>query len=218
MDFSHIEARAGKIGPPARLAMPPASATPDMERATAAVATLLDALGVPLTQHTRDTPARVAKMLASEIFAGLYQGAPEATSFEAPSLDQVYAVGPAVIRSCCAHHLVPIIGQAWFAVRPGSRLIGLSKFGRLASWVMARPQVQEEATEHLADAVTDACQPEGLIVVVRARHFCCAWRGIRDDAQMMATSVVRGSFRSNPAQRQEAFSLLAGLGLPGAAA
>jgi GTP cyclohydrolase IA len=225
MNFDHIDRRLAEglatVAPTAKAEARRASRRgpappPDMARASRAVSELLDALGVPVDQHTKDTPRRVAKMLATEIFSGLYEPPPQATAFEAPNLDQVYAVGPATIRSACAHHLVPIIGQAWFGIMPGRKVIGLSKFSRLAHWAMARPTVQEEATEHLADLLWDATEPQGLAVVVRARHFCCAWRGIRDDGQLMVSSVVRGRFREDPAMRQELMTLLASLGATGA--
>jgi GTP cyclohydrolase I len=190
-----------------------ATRPPDLAAAERAYASFLDALGVPVTPHTADTPRRVAKMFCHEVFAGLYEPPPPVTAFAQPQpLDQVYAVGPAAFRSICAHHAVPIIGHAWIALKPGVKLIGLSKFSRVAAWVMARPQVQEEATEQLADMLWDETQPEALAVIVRARHFCCAWRGIRDDGQLMMTSVMRGRFREDPAMRREVLSLLAGLG------
>jgi GTP cyclohydrolase I len=95
---------------------------------------------------------------------------------------------------------------------PGERVIGLSKFSRLAHWVMARPQVQEEATEQLADLLWEATRPQALAVVVRAQHFCCAWRGIRDEGQLMVTSVMRGRVREDAAMRAEMLTLLASLG------
>jgi GTP cyclohydrolase I len=133
---------------------------------------------------------------------------PDVTVFpNAQNLDQVYAVGPIAVRSCCAHHLVPIQGQAWIGVLPGDTLMGLSKFHRLTAWVMARPQMQEEATDQLATVIENAIQPKALAVMVRARHLCCTWRGVCDDGQMMTTSVMRGSFRKNASARAEVLDL-----------
>lgn len=195
-----------------------AALTPDdlaaMQRDVARhVAGLLEALGIAPDHNTQATPGRVARMLINEVFAGRYQPMPELTDF--PNIgppDQLYAVGPIAVRSCCAHHLVPIIGQAWIGVLPDERIIGLSKFHRLTEWIMARPQIQEEATEQLADALQQAIAPLGLGVIVRARHLCCAWRGVRDEPSLMTTSVMRGSLRSKPEARAELMSLLAGMG------
>lgn len=177
----------------------------------------LDAMAIDTSggdPNTTDTAARVARMWIREIFAGRYQPGPAITSFpNARQLDQCYAVGPIAVRSACAHHLVPIVGQAWVGVIPGERVIGLSKFHRLVAWIMARPHIQEDATEQIADAIaTAADEPAGLAVVVRARHFCCGWRGVKDDASLMVTSVMRGALRTSDAARAEFFSLIRGMG------
>jgi GTP cyclohydrolase I len=119
-------------------------------------------------------PRRVARMMGREVFRGRYQPQPVLTDFpNIGSFDQFYAGGPIAVRSCCAHHLVPITGRAWIGIVPSNRVIGLSKFDRLTDWIMARPQIQEEATEQLADALETAIAPRALGVIVRARHLCC---------------------------------------------
>jgi GTP cyclohydrolase IA len=176
------------------------------------VAHMLDALQIARDHNTADTPRRVARMLVREVCAGRHQPMPVLTDFPNTSdLDQIYAVGPIAFRSCCAHHLLPIIGNAWIGVLPGERLIGLSKFHRLTEWVMARPQIQEEATEQLADALA-VIQPRGLAVVVRGKHYCTAWRGVRDEPSLMTTSVMRGLFRDKPEARAELMTLIHGMG------
>lgn len=166
------------------------------------------------TDHnTVETAKRVAKMYVREVFAGRYAPEPRVTDFpNAAALDEVYAVGPIEVRSACSHHLVPILGQAWIGVLPGDRVIGLSKFARLAEWVLGRPQIQEEATVMLADTIEELVQPHGLALVVRARHLCCGWRGVRDSAQMMTTRVMRGAFQSNDTLRREFLAMIAGQG------
>jgi GTP cyclohydrolase I len=174
---------------------------------------MLSALRIRPDHNTESTPARVARMLVREIFAGRYEAPPEVTDFpNVTELDQVYAVGPIAFRSCCAHHLVPILGQAWIGVLPGTRLIGLSKFHRLTHWIMARPQIQEEATQQLADTIDVEIEPKGLGVIIRAKHFCTAWRGVRDEPSMMTTSVMRGVFREEPEAKAEFMSLIAAMG------
>jgi GTP cyclohydrolase I len=177
------------------------------------VAGILDALRIAPDHNTMGTPDRVARMFVREIFAGRYTPMPSLTDFpNIGRLDQIYAVGPIAFRSCCAHHLVPILGQAWVGVLPGERLIGLSKFHRLTAWIMSRPQIQEEATEQLANALADAINPRALAVIVRGKHFCTAWRGVRDEPSVLTTSVMRGAFIEKPEARAEFMSLIAGMG------
>jgi GTP cyclohydrolase IA len=179
-----------------------------IDTAATLIARLLDILHVPTDHNTRGTPGRVARMLIEETLAGCFTLPPEITTFPNVSdLDEVYAVGPIAVRSCCAHHLVPIIGKAWIAVLPGERLMGLSKFHRLTQWIMARPQMQEEATWQLANAIEERIKPKALAVVVRASHLCCTWRGVRDADQLFTTSVMRGSFRNAPSARAEVLDL-----------
>src|SRR5512141_768541 len=104
--------------------------------------------------NTRGTARRVARMFLHEVFKGRYTGRPAMTEFpNVERLNELMIVGPIAVRSACSHHFVPIIGQLWIGVLPneGSNLIGLSKFSRVADWVMSRPQIQEEAIMQLAD-------------------------------------------------------------------
>jgi GTP cyclohydrolase I len=88
-----------------------------------------------------------------------------------------------------------------------SHLIGLSKYARLADWVMSRPQIQEEAVTRLADLLQERMQPDGLAVVMEADHFCMQWRGVRDTDSKMTNSVMRGSFLSDANLRREFLAL-----------
>ncbi|WP_233854223.1 GTP cyclohydrolase I [Paraburkholderia sp. HD33-4] len=177
------------------------------------VRALLRSLVIDTDHNTTDTPARVARMLVQEAFAGRYQHPPMATAFpNVRELDELYTVGPVTVRSTCAHHLVPIMGEAWIGVIPGARVIGLSKFARLTRWVMARPQMQEEAVVQLADAIEQAIEPQGLGVVIRATHMCMVTRGVCDHASSMTTSVMRGALRDNHAARDEFLRLIGAQG------
>lgn len=178
--------------------------------AESAVRQLLKALRIDFEHdhNTQDTPQRVARMLVRETFAGRYQPRPRVTDFpNVKNLDELYTVGPIAVRSCCAHHLCPIEGSAFVGVIPGERIIGLSKFSRLTEWVMARPQIQEEATVQLADEIEDLIQPRGLGVIVSARHSCMTWRGVREPDSKMVTSVMRGLFMKNDAAKAELLAL-----------
>ena len=162
--------------------------------------------------NTRDTAKRVARMLVHEAFAGRYLQAPPSPTFPTQKLDEIYTVGPITVRSMCAHHLLPILGQCWVAVKPTERVIGLSKFTRLAQWVLARPHIQEEAVIILADTIEQLIKPQGLAVVIRAEHQCMSFRGVKDDATSMGTSVMRGFFRDDSKARAELMTILQGQG------
>lgn len=177
------------------------------------VADVLDALVIDQDNdhNTRDTARRVAKLYVREVFAGRYQTAPKVTDFpNAKALDEIYTVGPITIRSACSHHLCPVMGHVWFGVIPGERVIGLSKFARLADWIMSRPQIQEEAVVQLADELEARIAPQGLAVVMKAEHTCMSWRGVRDHETSMTTSVMRGLFRDRPEARAELMKLIEG--------
>ena len=161
--------------------------------------------------NTRETARRVAKMFVSEVFAGRYESAPAATAFpNVAQLNELVVVGPTRVRSACSHHLCPILGQVWIGILPSAQsdLIGLSKYARLCDWIMSRPQIQEEAVVMLADALQARVQPDGLAVVMEARHFCMHWRGVKDDGALMKNSVMRGAFLSNEALRREFLGLM----------
>ena len=161
--------------------------------------------------NTQDTGRRVAKMFINEVFAGRYVPMPAVTEFpNAARLNELMIVGPITVRSACSHHLCPIIGKIWIGVMPNehTNLIGLSKYARIAQWIMSRPQIQEEAVVQLADLLQEKMQPDGLAVVMEADHFCMQWRGVKDLDAKMVNSVMRGSFSQDRALRREFLALI----------
>ncbi|WP_296504803.1 GTP cyclohydrolase I [Rhodoferax sp.] len=161
--------------------------------------------------NTDKTARRVAKMYLNEVFKGRYVSAPTITEFpNAEHLNELMIVGPITVRSACSHHLCPVIGQIWIGVLPNehTNVIGLSKYARLAEWVMGRPQIQEEAVVQLADLIQQKTQPDGLAIVMEATHFCMGWRGVKDMDSKMINSVMRGSFLKDPNLRREFLSLI----------
>ena len=161
--------------------------------------------------NTQDTARRVAKMYLNEVFRGRYAPAPAVTEFpNAAGLNELMIVGPITVRSACSHHFCPIMGRIWFGIMPNqhSNLIGLSKYARLADWIMSRPQIQEEAITQMAELVMDLVKPDGLAVVMEADHFCMHWRGVKDTEAKMINSVMRGSFLKNSALRREFLALI----------
>ena len=161
--------------------------------------------------NTQDTARRVAKMYLTEVFRGRYEPPPPVTEFpNAEHLNELMIVGPITVRSACSHHFCPIIGRLWIGLMPNehSNLIGLSKYARLAEWIMGRPQIQEEAIAQMAELLMNKVSPDGLAVVMEADHFCMHWRGVRDNQTKMVNSVMRGSFLKDAALRREFLSLI----------
>ena len=175
--------------------------------------TVLDSMVIDTQNdhNTQDTARRVAKMYLKEVFKGRYVEGPEVTEFpNAEHLNELMIVGPITVRSACSHHLCPVIGQIWIGVMPNehTNVIGLSKYARLAEWIMGRPQIQEEAVVQLADLIQRKTQPDGLAIVMEASHFCMGWRGVKDMDSKMINSVMRGVFLKDANLRREFLSLI----------
>ena len=161
--------------------------------------------------NTNNTARRVAKMYLREVFNGRYVHPPTITEFpNVEHLNELMIVGPITVRSACSHHFCPIIGKIWIGVMPNehTNVIGLSKYARLAEWIMGRPQIQEEAVVQLADLIQQKTQPDGLAIVMQASHYCMAWRGVKDLDSKMINSVMRGAFLKDPNLRREFLSLI----------
>ena len=159
--------------------------------------------------NTKETAERVSRMYINEVFKGRYHPQPKVTSFpNDKNLDEIYTLGPISVRSACSHHMVPILGDCWIGIKPGEKVIGISKFARVADWVFSRPHIQEEAVMILADEIEKLCEPKGLAILIKAQHYCMKWRGIKEPHTSMINSVVRGDFRLDPSLKQEFFELV----------
>ena len=159
--------------------------------------------------NTQETAERVSRMYINEVFKGRYHPQPKVTSFpNDKNLDEIYTLGPISVRSACSHHMVPILGDCWIGIKPGEKVIGISKFARVADWVFSRPHIQEEAVMILADEIEKLCEPKGLAILIKAQHYCMNWRGIKEPHTSMINSVVRGDFRHDPSLKQEFFELV----------
>ena len=184
-----------------------------LDEVSAKMQTVLDSMVIDTQNdhNTQDTARRVAKMYLKEVFKGRYVEGPEVTEFpNAEHLNELMIVGPITVRSACSHHLCPVIGQIWIGVMPNehTNVIGLSKYARLAEWIMGRPQIQEEAVVQLADLIQRKTQPDGLAIVMEASHFCMGWRGVKDMDSKMINSVMRGVFLKDANLRREFLSLI----------
>lgn len=159
--------------------------------------------------NTQDTARRVAKMFIKETFRGRYANPPKVTAFpNVTEYDELYVTGPITIRSTCAHHFQNIVGKAYIGVFPGKNVIGLSKFNRITDWIASRPQIQEEMTVQIADAIQKETEAEGVAVLIQAEHHCMTHRGVKEHESDMTTSVMRGAFREHPHLKQEFFNII----------
>jgi GTP cyclohydrolase I len=182
------------------------------KRIESAVREILDAIGEdPDRDGLVRTPRRIADMYVDEIFTGLYEEPVKhlKVTFEADH-DEMVMVRDIAVLSMCEHHLVPFAGKAHVAYIPGDdgRIAGLSKIARLIDGLARRPQVQERLTTQVADALVEALEPTGVLVMIEAEHFCMSMRGVRKPGALTVTSAVRGLFKSNAATRAEAMSLI----------
>lgn len=183
----------------------------DRDRIARAIRDILVAIGEdPERDGLRRTPERIAEMY-EELFGGLHEDPADVLSvrFEADH-DEMVMVRDIPLASMCEHHMVPFIGRAHVAYIPGDdgRITGLSKLARLVEVFARRPQLQERLTTQIADALQRALEPAGVFVVIEAEHLCMSMRGVRKPGSLTVTSAVRGLFKTNPATRAEAMSLI----------
>lgn len=158
--------------------------------------------------NTQDTARRVAKMFVRETFGGRYAPAPRITSFPNMGYKSLYTSGPISIRSTCAHHFQNIVGRAWVGIVPEGEVIGLSKFNRIVHHIAERPQIQEEMTTQIAQALSEYAKTPNVAVVVKAEHHCMTHRGVREHENDMVTAIMLGAFDTNPALKKEFYDIL----------
>ena len=157
------------------------------------------------------TPHRVAKMY-SELLEGYEQDAE--TIINGAMFDVEYGVGEMVVvsdieyNSMCEHHMLPFTGKAHVAYIPGKKVVGLSKIPRLVDMFAHRLQVQERLTNEIAEALEDAIDPAGVIVVLEGQHSCASIRGVKKHGVNMTTTAKRGAFRENRDLREEFYRLI----------
>jgi GTP cyclohydrolase I len=158
-------------------------------------------------QHMRDTPRRVAKMFVEEVFAGRYSAPPALTDFDAgEEVGGLIVTGPLEVRSTCAHHMMPIYGQAYIGVLPGpdGKIIGLSKYDRVVDHFASRLQVQEELVGQIGAYLMEQTAPRALAVRISAVHMCKTHRGVRaPHRSRMVTTACFGDMLTDPALKAE---------------
>lgn len=170
---------------------------------------LLEGLGVDLDdKHFHKTPERAAKSWVEEICSGLGEKKFRLTTFP---IDENYEPSMIVlqhipVKSVCAHHLLPFIGEATVAYIPNKMLCGISKLSRIVDYFSRRPQVQEELTNDIVNYLCGNLDPQGAGVIIKATHMCMAMRGVNHDG-VMTTSSLKGSFLNESNVRSEFMAL-----------
>ena len=173
------------------------------------VCRILDLLGLDRSDpNLTETPERVAKMYL-ELFRGLEEGAePKVTLFPNDEHYTAMVIEKDIpFYSMCSHHLIPFYGHAHMAYIPNERIIGLSKMPRIVDFYAHRPQLQERLTEQVAGFLNEKLSPQGVMVVIEARHLCVEMRGIKKPGAVTVTSAIRGIFY-NRSVREEFLDLL----------
>lgn len=177
-----------------------------IDEATEAFEAVLDALVIDRENdpNSRGTARRLAKMYYREIMAGRYEPRPKATAFPNDSKDAY--TGMLVVRSelksMCSHHHQPVSGVAYIGVLPGAKVIGLSKYTRIAQWCARRGTLQEELCNDIAREIQEACGTDDVAVYIQATHGCCENRGIGAHSSLTQTAVMRGRFENAPVKEE----------------
>jgi GTP cyclohydrolase I len=184
---------------------------PDLTELAGATQSLVESLGLDMSDDSiKDTPSRIAKMYAEEVFYGLnYNNFPKCTTIENKMrYDEVIVSDGIEVLSMCEHHFVPFVGTAHIGYIPNNKVLGLSKFNRVTDFFARRPQVQERLTEQIHAALSSILETEHIAVVIKAQHFCVKLRGVKDGHTQTHTSKLSGRFRNSEALRAEFFSLI----------
>lgn len=183
----------------------------DRDRTKAAVVELLRAIGEdPGRDGLRDTPRRIADMYG-EIFSGLDEDPTRhlKVGFEVAH-DEMVILRNIPFYSMCEHHFLPFHGEAHVGYVPEGRVVGISKLARVVEGFARRPQIQEQLTSQIADALMESLQPDGVAVVIEAEHLCMTMRGVQKPGSRMVTSAMRGHFKTSSVTRAEFLSLVHG--------
>lgn len=181
----------------------------DVPRIERAVREILEAIGEdPDREGLKRTPTRVA-LAYSELFAGLCEDPHRylGTVFAA-DYDEVVLLRDIPFASMCEHHLLPFVGRAHVAYLPKGRVVGLSKLARLVESYARRPQIQEQMTKQICEALMEELAPKGAAVVIEATHSCMTIRGVKKTGSTMITSCLLGVCRSDARTRAEVLSLI----------
>ena len=180
-----------------------------IDEATVAFEGVLDALLIDreTDPNSKGTARRLAKMYFNEIMAGRYEQAPDATAFPNDSADRYEGmlVVRSELRSMCSHHHQPVSGVAYIGIIAANKLIGLSKYTRIAQWCARRGTLQEELCNDIAREIMKATDSKDVAVYVQAIHGCCENRGIMAHSSLTQTTVLHGAFKEDASVKKEFF-------------
>ena len=180
-----------------------------IEETTEAFEHVLDALVIDreTDPNSKGTAKRLAKMYFNEVMSGRYNPAPDATSFPNDGKDAY--TGMLVVRSelksMCSHHHQPVTGVAYIGIIAAKKLIGLSKYTRIAQWCARRGTLQEELCNDIAREIQKATGSEDVAVYIQAQHGCCENRGIMAHSSLTQTTVLKGGFDTDAGTKKEFF-------------
>lgn len=180
-----------------------------IDEAATAFESVLDTLLIDRENdpNSKGTARRLAKMYYQEIMAGRYEAAPDATAFPNDSKDRYEGmlVVRSELRSMCSHHHQPVSGVAYIGIIAANKLIGLSKYTRIAQWCARRGTLQEELCNDIAREIMKATDSKDVAVYIQAVHGCCENRGIMAHSSLTQTTVLTGSFKTDPGAKKEFF-------------
>ena len=180
-----------------------------IDEATEAFELVLDRLLIDreTDPNSQGTARRLAKMYFNEIMAGRYEPSPDATAFPNDSQDRYEGmlVVRSELRSMCSHHHQPVSGVAYIGIIAAEKLIGLSKYTRIAQWCARRGTLQEELCNDIAREISKATNSQNVAVYVQAVHGCCENRGIMAHSSLTQTTVLTGTFKTDPHTKKEFF-------------
>ena len=180
-----------------------------INEATLAFEGVLDSLLIDreTDPNSKGTARRLAKMYFNEIMEGRYVPAPDATAFPNDSADRYEGmlVVRSELRSMCSHHHQPVSGVAYIGIIAANKLIGLSKYTRIAQWCARRGTLQEELCNDIAKEISKATDSENVAVYLEAEHGCCTNRGIMAHSSLTQTTVLKGAFKDDKGTKKEFF-------------
>jgi GTP cyclohydrolase I len=180
-----------------------------IDEATEAFEAVLDTLIIDRENdpNSKGTARRLAKMYYNEIMAGRYEPNPDATAFPNDSADRYEGmlVVRSELRSMCSHHHQPVKGVAYIGIIAASKLIGLSKYTRIAQWCATRGTLQEELCNDITREIMKATGSENVAVYIQATHGCCENRGIMAHSSLTQTTVLKGAFKNDADTKKEFF-------------
>ena len=176
----------------------------DKQKVEQAIALLLEGIGEDVNREGLvDTPKRVARMY-EEICGGLDEDAAEHLSRTFTSTNEEMVIEKDItFYSLCEHHLMPFFGKAHIAYIPNGKVVGLSKLARTVEVFAKRPQIQEQLTVQIADAIMENLGAKGVMVYMEAEHLCMSMRGIKKPGSKTVTTACRGLFLENEALKQQ---------------